>query len=70
MPKCGTHYELVISTVMFITKQNHVFSILKSWVRIFSLKDNILIKSESTLDDIIKTFGLSFVIASIALTVL
>ena len=70
MPKCGTHYELVISTVMFITKQNHVFSRLTSGVRIFSLTDNILIKSESTLDDIIKTFGLSFVIASIALTVL
>ena len=70
MPKCGTHYELVISTVMFITKQNHVFSRLTSGVRIFSLTDNILIKSESTLDDVIKTFGLSFVIASIALTVL
>ena len=70
MPKCGTHYELVISAVMFITKQNHVFSRLTSGVRIFSLTDNILIKSESTLDDVIKTFGLSFVIASIALTVL
>ena len=70
MPKCGTHYELVISTVMFMTKQNHVFSRLTSGVRIFSLTDNVLIKGESTLDDIIKTFGLSFVIASIALTVL
>ena len=70
VPKSSNHFDLVISTVMFITKQRYTLSRVMSGVWVFFLtktfmvlSSGILIKSEYSFDDFINIFGLHFEIA-------